>query len=160
MTFDSPPSDHEQRPAQRTSAPPPTIAERAAVVRGVRLATAMSDAPRALMAHAPLVVLPSAGFVWRDYLAVMERCAPQRRVFAFDWPGFGGSAHPVPADFAYTLDNFTAIFAGWLDTMGIARAVLLGSAMGSLIALRFAAAHPLRAAGLALVPPLGFARPG
>lgn len=158
MTSDATPLPAGQKPA--TPQPPPKIAERAVAVRGVRLATAMSDAPRALLARAPLVVLPSAGFVWRDYLTVMERFAPERRVFAFDWPGFGSSARPSLNDFAYTLDNFTEIFTGWLDAMGIARAVLLGSAMGAVVALRFAAAHPLRAAGLALSSPLGFARPG
>ncbi|HEU5440315.1 MAG TPA: alpha/beta hydrolase [Ktedonobacterales bacterium] len=158
MTSDAIPPPAGQKPA--APLPPPKIAERAVVVRGVRLATAMSDAPRALLARAPLVVLPSAGFVWRDYTSVMERFAPERRVFAFDWPGFGGSARPSPNDFSYTLDTFSDIFAAWLDAMGIARAVLLGSAMGAVVALRFAAARPLRAAGLALVSPLGFARPG
>ena len=62
------------------AAPPPAIAERGIVVAGVRIATAMSDAPRALLAHAPLVVLPAAGFVWGNYRPVLERFAPERRV--------------------------------------------------------------------------------
>ena len=146
--------------SQPLPAPPTTIAERGVRVAGVRLATAMSDAPRALLARAPLVVLPSPGFVWRDYLAVMQRFAVERRVFALDWPGFGGSDHPVPADFAYTLDHYQELFGAWLDTVGIARGVLLAGGLAGIVALRFAAAHPARVAGLALVSPHGFAAPG
>src|SRR5258707_15413830 len=72
------------------------IAERGVVVQGLRLATAMSDAPRALLRHAPLVVLPAAGHSWSDYRPILERFATERRVFALDWPGFGGSAKPAP----------------------------------------------------------------
>lgn len=129
-------------------------------VTGVRIATAMSDAPRALLARAPLVVLPSPGFVWRDYMAVMERFASERRVFALDWPGFGASDQPATSDFAYTLDHYHELFGGWLDSVGIARGVLLAGGLAAIVALRFAAAHPARVAGLALVAPHGFSAPG
>lgn len=141
-------------------APAPNIAERGVRVAGVRIATAMSDAPRALLARAPLVVLPSPGFVWRDELAVMQRFAAERRMFALDWPGFGGSDHPPTAEFAYTLDNYQEVLGAWLDTVGIARGVLLAGGLVAIVALRFAAAHPTRAAGLALVSPHGFSAPG
>lgn len=154
---------------QQTSSPQPavppkgqapvTIAERGVQVAGVRIATAMSDAPRALLARAPLVVLPSPGFVWRDYLAVMERFAVERRVFALDWPGLGASDQPAASDFAYTLDHYQEIFGAWLDSVGIARGVLLAGGLSAIVALRFAAAHPARVAGLALVAPHGFSAP-
>lgn len=137
----------------------PNIAERGVRVAGVRVATAMSDAPRALLARAPLVVLPSPGFVWRDYLAVMERFASERRVFALDWPGFGTSDQPAASEFAYTLDGYQELFGAWLDTVGIARGVLLAGGLAAIVALRFAAAHPKRVAGLALVAPHGFSAP-
>lgn len=141
-------------------APVPTITERGVRVAGVRVATAMSDAPRALLARAPLVVLPSPGFVWRDYLSVMQRFAAERRVFALDWPGFGASDQPAAPDFAYTLDHYQEIFGAWLDTIGIARGVLLAGGLAAIVALRFAAAHPARVAGLGLVAPHGFSPPG
>lgn len=136
------------------------IAVRGIMVEGQRLATAMSDAPRSFLARAPLVVLPAAGYRWEDYRPVLEHFAPERRVFAFDWPGFGGSAKPEPASFAYTSAHFADILAGWLDTAGIARAVLLGHGIGGAAAVRYAAARPQRVAGMCLVAPSGFAPRG
>jgi pimeloyl-ACP methyl ester carboxylesterase len=141
------------------SAPPaPRIAERGIVVNGVRIATAMSEGPRELLARLPLVVLLEAGFVWRDYAVVLDRFAPERRVFALDWPGFGASAKPAPADFTYSTHSFAKLLSAWLDALGIARAVLLGNGVGAIAALRYAVAHPTRVLGLALVAPLGFAQ--
>lgn len=153
-------SSPQSNAAPASHAPLPSIAERGVQVAGVRVATAMSDAPRALLARAPLVVLPSPGFVWRDYLAVMECFASERRVFALDWPGFGASDQPATSDFAYTLDDYQELFGTWLDSVGIARGVLLAGGLAAIVALRFAAAHPERVAGLALVAPHGFSAPG
>ncbi|WIG57967.1 MAG: hypothetical protein OJF49_000712 [Ktedonobacterales bacterium] len=144
---------------QPASAPAPHIAERGVVVNGLRLASAMNDAPRAFMTRVPLVVLPSAGFVWRDYEPILAHFATERRAFALDWPGFGASAKPSPSDFAYDVGNLGDIFSGWLDGMGIARAVLLGNGIGAAIAFAYAQQHPKRVLGLALVSPAGFSRP-
>ncbi len=138
----------------------PAIAERGIVVQGMRIATAMSDAPRALLARAPLVVLPAADHTWEDYRPVLEQFAPERRVFALDWPGFGASVRPAPADFAYSAERYTEILTDWLNALGIARAVLLGNAVGGAAALRYAVAQPQRVAGLVLVSPVGFTQPG
>jgi pimeloyl-ACP methyl ester carboxylesterase len=132
------------------------LAVRGVVVQGQRLATAMSDAPRAFLARAPLVVLPAAGFTWEDYRPILEHFAPERRVFAFDWPGFGASAKPAPSDFVYSSAHFAEVLAGWLDNVGVARAVLLGHGVGAAAAARYAAAHPERVAGICLVAPSGF----
>jgi pimeloyl-ACP methyl ester carboxylesterase len=136
------------------------IAERGVVVQGQRLATAMNDAPRELLPRPPLVLLPAAGFVWQDYLAVLEHCASERRVFALDWPGFGSSDRPTPADFDYSGAGYAEALSGWLDGLGIARSVLLGNGIGATAALRYAADHPQRVLGLALVSPLGFGTAG
>ncbi len=136
------------------------IAERGVVVRGIRLATAMNDAPRELMPRPPLVVLPAAGFVWQDYQAILERFAGERRVFALDWPGFGASDRPPPSDFTYSAAGYAEMLSGWLDGLGIARTVLLGNGIGGTAALRYAADHPARVLGLALVSPLGFGTSG
>jgi len=149
-------------PAAQTAKEPstPHIAERAVQVRGLRVATAMSDAPRALLARVPLVVLPAANHPWGDYRAIMERFAPERRVFALDWPGFGASSKPTPAEFNYSVENYTALLPDWMDSLGIARAVLLGNSVGAGAAIRYAAAHPKRVLGLLLVAPAGFTPPG
>lgn len=141
-------------------APRVRIAERGIMVNGLRIASAMSDAPRELLARVPLVVLPAAGHVWADYRSILERFAPQRRVFALDWPGFGNSPRPAPADFSYTAEGYADLLSGWLDGLGIARAVLLGNSVGGTAAIRYAVAHPRRVVGLALVSPGGFTPPG
>ncbi|MGZ3581899.1 MAG: alpha/beta fold hydrolase [Ktedonobacterales bacterium] len=137
----------------------PAIAERGIVVQGLRIATAMSDAPRALLARAPLVVLPAADHTWEDYRPILEQFAPERRVFALDWPGFGASARPSPADFAYSAERYTEVLTDWLNALGIARAVLVGNSIGGAAALCYAAAQPQRVAGLVLVSPGGFTPP-
>ncbi|MGH1361055.1 MAG: alpha/beta fold hydrolase [Burkholderiaceae bacterium] len=69
------------------------------------------------------------------------------QVLAIDLPGHGASnGAPLPsipalADWINTL----------LDTLGIARAVLVGHSMGSLIALACSHRHPGRVSGLALI---------
>jgi pimeloyl-ACP methyl ester carboxylesterase len=138
----------------------PRLVERGVMVKGLRIATVMTDTPRELWVRAPLVVLPAAGHSWDDYRALLERYTPTRRVFALDWPGFGHSARPAPADFAYSSAGYAELLAGWLDGLGIARAVLLGHAVGAAVAVRYAAAHPRRVLALALVAPGGFTPPG
>lgn len=143
--------------SQNTPPTEATLSERGVVIEGQRIASVMSDGPRALLAHAPLIVLPDVGASWQDYRAIMQRFASSRRVFALDWPGFGASARPAPADFAYTLDHCATLFGQWLDSLGVARAVLLGHGLAAGVVTRYAVAHPLRTLGMALVGPLGFA---
>jgi pimeloyl-ACP methyl ester carboxylesterase len=139
---------------------PIPVRERKVMVGGVRLATAMNDAPRALYAHAPLIVLPEIGFVWQDYLSLLERFAATRRVFALDWPGFGGSGKPGTGspreNHSYNDVQLAETLGVWIDSLGIGRAVLLGCGVSALPAIRYAAAHPRRTLGLALIAPAGF----
>lgn len=162
MTNSPPPANPPERPDASTLAgqAAPTIHERGVIIEGQRIASAMNDAPRAQLGRAPLVLLPAIGFPWGDYRAILERLAPERRVFALDWPGFGASARPAPADFAYTPAHLADILKQWLDALGIARAVLLTSGASASVAIRFAAAQPQRALALALVGPLGIAPRG
>lgn len=143
-----------------TNAPTITLTERGVVIDGQRIASVMSDGARSLLAHPPLVLLPDAGAVWDDYRAIMERFSASRRVFALDWPGCGASARPTPEDYAYTLDHFATLLGQWLDSLGVARAVLLGHGLAAGVAVRYAIARPGRTLGLALVGPLGFAAQG
>jgi pimeloyl-ACP methyl ester carboxylesterase len=120
----------------------------------------MNDVPRALMTRVPLVVLPAANHSWQDYRLILERFASERRVFALDWPGFGASDKPTPADFAYSIRSYAESLAGWMDSLGIARAVFVGNSVGAGAAIQYAAAHPQRVMGLFLVAPAGFTPPG
>lgn len=136
------------------------IAERTVLVRGVRLATAVNTVPSAHLRRTPLVILPAANHTWRDYLPILERFAPERRVVALDWPGFGGSDQPAPGAFAYSAEGYAGVLGPWLDGLGIGRAVLLGNSVGGAAAVLYALARPERVAGLALVAPVGFTPPG
>jgi pimeloyl-ACP methyl ester carboxylesterase len=139
---------------------PVKLVERGVAVRGVRLASAMNDASRELLARAPLVVLPAAAFTWQAYTPILEHFGRERRVFALDWPGFGASEKPAPDAFSYSSTSYAEMLAGWMDGLGIARVVLLGNGIGATVAIRYAAAHPKRTLGLALSGPLGFGAGG
>jgi pimeloyl-ACP methyl ester carboxylesterase len=136
------------------------LAERAVQVAGLRIATAMNDVPRFLLARVPLILLPAANHPWQDYRLILERFASERRVFTLDWPGFAASDKPTLADFAYTIQSYAEILAGWMDSLGIARAVFVGNSVGAGVAIQYATAHPQRTLGLALVAPAGFTPPG
>jgi pimeloyl-ACP methyl ester carboxylesterase len=123
---------------------------------GLRVATAMNDAPRALYARAPLIVMPDTRFVWQDYHSLLTHYAVERRVFALDWPGFGGSASPAARGHSYTSDYLAQILSTWIDSLGIGRAVLLSTGISAIPAIRYAQAHPGRVLGLAFMSPIGF----
>src|SRR5947209_7334655 len=119
-------------PATESAAAPSSanaarIVERGVMVNGLRLAAAMNDDQRGLLPRVPLIVLPEIGFVWGDYLPLLERFAPERRVFALDWPGFGASAKPSPTEYAYSVASYVEALSGWLDGLGIARGVLVAN---------------------------------
>jgi 2-hydroxy-6-oxo-6-(2'-aminophenyl)hexa-2,4-dienoate hydrolase len=136
------------------------VTERAVVVGGVRLATAVNTVPREQLVRPPLIVLPAANHPWGDYLPVLERFAGERRVAALDWPGFGNSDRPGPGAFDYSAGGYAALLAPWMDALGIARAVFVGNSVGGAAALRLTLAEPERVAGLALIAPAGFTPPG
>src|SRR5262249_55534978 len=119
-----------QMPERLSPASTPHISERSVIVNGLRVAVAMSDAPRIPRGGVPLVALPEAGFSWGDYRSLLEHFATERRVFALDWPGFGGSAKPALDAFSYTVDGYVGALARWLDTLGIAQAILAGNGIG------------------------------
>jgi pimeloyl-ACP methyl ester carboxylesterase len=130
------------------------------LVRGLRLATAVNTLPRGALGRTPLVVLPAAGQRWQDYRPILDRFAPERRVASLDWPGFGASDRPPPETFAYSAEGYADLLGGWLDALGIGRAVLLGNSVGAAVAVLYALAQPRRVAGLALMDPGGFTPPG
>lgn len=135
---------------------PGGIVERGVIADGLRLAAAMNDAPRALYARAPLIVLPDIGFVWQDYFSLLTHYAVERRVFALDWPGFGGSARPTSKDHSYNGEYLAQTLSRWIDNLGIGRAVLLCTGISGIPAIHYAQAHPRRVLGLAFISPIGF----
>jgi pimeloyl-ACP methyl ester carboxylesterase len=72
---------------------------------------------------------------------------------ALDLRGHGGSEPPENGD--YTIAAIAGDVAAVVDTLGLARFVLVGHSMGGGVALTYAGANPQRVAGLVLVDPIG-----
>ncbi len=83
---------------------------------------------------------------WHDLLAAL---IPGRTVIGMDIRGHGRSDKPHdPSDYGLTLtDDVVRV----LDTLGLARADLIGYSMGGIIALRTAASHPDRIGATVLI---------
>ncbi|MFZ5816109.1 MAG: alpha/beta fold hydrolase, partial [Bacillota bacterium] len=75
------------------------------------------------------------------------------RVLTYDCRGQGGSEKPEAGP--YRTEQHTADLTALLDGLGVERAALLGVSNGALIAMRFAALHPHRAAALVLANAYG-----
>jgi 3-oxoadipate enol-lactonase len=84
-----------------------------------------------------------SGIAWWGW---MPRMAQQFRVLRPDLPGFGQS--PVPANFTWDVEHMAAVFAHFLDTLGIESAHVVGAKVGGAIAMQFAADYPKRTRSL------------
>ncbi|WP_404477780.1 alpha/beta fold hydrolase [Novosphingobium sp. BL-52-GroH] len=98
-----------------------------------------------------LVLLHGIGSNADSWVGQLAAFAPERRVVAWNAPGYGGStplapAAPVAADYA------RALF-GLLDHLGIARCVLVGQSLGAIMASAAARIAPGRVAALVLASP-------
>jgi pimeloyl-ACP methyl ester carboxylesterase len=88
-----------------------------------------------------VVLVPGLGgdhFLWRHQILPL---AARFDVITPDNRGSGQSSAP---DEPYTMAMLADDLAGLLDTLGIARAHLVGASMGGFIALEFALRHPQR----------------
>jgi pimeloyl-ACP methyl ester carboxylesterase len=110
----------------------------------------------------PVVCLHGLTRNAHDFDALARALAPRRRVLALDVRGRGESDW-APVE-SYTLPQYAADLAAWLDALGLLRAVLVGTSMGGLITLVFGSLHPGRVAAAVLndvgpeVDPGGLAR--
>jgi pimeloyl-ACP methyl ester carboxylesterase len=99
-------------------------------------------------AQTPLVFIHGAqqdAFCWA---ALARRLAcPQRRIFALDLPGHGGSREAP----LRRVEDFADWLLAWLDDQGIAATALAGHSLGALIALEAAARQPQRIRKLVLI---------
>lgn len=97
----------------------------------------------------PLVCLHGIGSEARAFDALAGALHAGLRVIAWEAPGYGPSA-PLPQDWPEPADYADAL-ARLADGLGLERFWLLGHSLGTLIGAAFAARHPDRVAGLALV---------
>lgn len=97
-----------------------------------------------------VVLLHGLGATNASMLPTMAALAPGHRVLAPDLPGFGDSEKPVRA---YDPAFYARWLVGFLDALGIERAVLIGNSMGGRVAIETALVAPERVDRLVLFAP-------
>jgi non-heme chloroperoxidase len=96
----------------------------------------------------PLVLLHGYSDSWRSYLPLMRELPSSMRLVALSQRGHGDSSKPTTA---YGTEVMARDLARAMDHLGIARAVVVGHSMGSLVAQRFAQDHADRVSRLVLI---------
>jgi 3-oxoadipate enol-lactonase len=109
---------------------------------GTRLAYRVRGAPGA----PPVVLLHGLGDGAADWDEVAPAFARQRRVYAPDLRGHGGSDRPGD----YSVELMAADALGFLDALGLGRVDLIGHSMGGLVGYLLAGDHPGRVRRLIL----------
>jgi len=127
--------------AAALAAPPSqaaSIAYRSVTIDGVAIAyreTGRADQPAVLLLHG----VPSSS---RMYDGLMRKLGDRYHLIAPDYPGFGNSAAPAPADFRYTFDNLSKVMQKFTDVVGLRRYTLLMQDYGAPVGMRMAADRP------------------
>jgi len=103
----------------------------------------------------PLLLLHALGENALDWQWVLPNLASTRRVYAPDFPGFGGSAKPATD---YSPAFFERFVCAFLDALEVERATVVGNSLGGLIALRLALSEPARVSALGLIDSVGLGR--
>jgi pimeloyl-ACP methyl ester carboxylesterase len=99
------------------------------------------DAPTILLLHG----FPSSSRMFEPLLA---RLADRYHLVAPDYPGFGHSDWPTPANFAYTFDHIADVMTRFTEVLGLSRFTLYMQDYGGPVGFRMALAHPERVEGL------------
>ena len=126
-------------------------------IAGIHL-NVRDDGPRDAPAIVFLHGLGSSLQTWDAVADALTAGSPPFRVIRLDLPGFGLTGADPAHD--YSDARSTAILAGLMDRLGLARASFVGNSLGGRLAWQFAAAHPGRVGRLVLISPDGFASPG
>lgn len=94
-------------------------------------------APTILLLHG----FPSSS---RMFDPLFERLSTKYHLIAPDYPGFGHSDHPAPADFSYTFDHIAAVMDHFVTAVGLQKYTLYLQDYGGPVGFRLAIAHPER----------------
>jgi pimeloyl-ACP methyl ester carboxylesterase len=98
-----------------------------------------------------VICLHGLGSNKASFFGTVSTLAPEHTVHAIDLPGFGSSSKPARG--GYDAPYFARAVLGYMETMGIERAHLIGNSMGGRIALEVALAEPNRTATVSLLAP-------
>jgi pimeloyl-ACP methyl ester carboxylesterase len=99
------------------------------------------DAPTILLLHG----LPSSS---RMFQSLFARLSDRYHLVAPDYPGFGHSDWPDPAQFAYTFDHIASVLEGFTQAVGLSRYTLYMQDYGGPVGFRMTLAHPERVQAL------------
>jgi pimeloyl-ACP methyl ester carboxylesterase len=120
---------------------------------------AWEQAPASGRPRQAVVCLHAAGSGSREFRPLFERIPTGTSLMSFDWPSHGRSgqqsSHSDSPGFGLTVESGAAMVQNLLQQWGVEHPILLGSGFGAAVAIRFAADHPGRAAGLILCQPAG-----
>lgn len=92
-------------------------------------------------------------FSWRE---VMDDFGRYGRVIAYDRPAFGLTERPMPENWSgnpYGMKANLELLLGFMDALGIEKAVLVGNSAGGGVSAAFALEYPERVEALVLVDP-------
>src|SRR3954447_1885441 len=98
-----------------------------------------------------VLLLHGLGAAKSSFFETAATLAPDYRVHAIDFPGFGGSSKPPLAP--YSARWFAETVVQVMDQLGIERAHLVGNSMGGRVAIEVGLRHPERVHALGLLCP-------
>lgn len=104
--------------------------------------TGPKDAPVLLLLHG----FPSSSRMYQPLFD--SRLGARYRLIAPDYPGFGHSAWPSPAEFAYTFDHLAQVMQAFTEELQLTKYTLFLQDYGGPIGLRMAMARPERVKGI------------
>jgi pimeloyl-ACP methyl ester carboxylesterase len=136
---------------ERIYAQPPSSFRSVAGLRMHLRDTGPRDAPAIIMLHG----LGSSLHTWDAWAQALQT---HYRVIRYDLPGFGLTGPDQTGD--YSDRRSAQVLSALMDSLGIAKATLIGNSMGGKLAWQYAAIHPSRVSKLVLISPDGFASPG
>ena len=132
--------DNAARPQEATLTASPLTNYRKADVDGLCIfyrEAGPRDAPTVLLLHG----FPSSS---RMYEPLLSRLGDRYHLVAPDYPGFGHSDAPSPAEFSYTFDRLAVVTDRFMQVLGLDRYVLFMQDYGGPVGFRLALAHPKR----------------
>ena len=124
------------------------VAEKWTEVAGDRIPylTAGDSGRKALLAH-------GAGSNRNTWTEIMPALARGNSVYAPDLIGFGDAPR---REIAHTPEYMADFLVGFMDSVGIEKATLVGHSLGGGVCLEVAVRHPERVSGLVLEASMGF----